>query len=100
MNIGLFIAIGLFVVLPGLLLVLGARRLKNLIHESGGVLILIGALFILVHLVSESLTYYHSFFGSAESLAAYALNWGWISPVTEYIGLVLIASGMLILKKN
>lgn len=100
MNVIPFLIFGTLTILPGILFILATVRFKNLFHQPPTVLVLLGAIFILIHLLAEAGIYYYSFMGNADSLADYSLTKAWISPVSEYIGLVLIAAGLLIFKKK
>ncbi|MEP1032365.1 hypothetical protein [Ekhidna sp.] len=69
-------------------------------EQPASVLILLGGAFVGIHLMAQAGIYYHSFLGDAESLADYSVTKAWISPVSEYIGLVLIAAGLFIFKRK
>ena len=86
--------------MPGIALLIGPSRFNNLISQPAGVLMLIGAVIGFAHLAVAAGIYYHTWMGDAESLANYSLTKAWLSPLAEYLGLIMIAIGLLLYKKK
>ena len=92
--------LALIVTIPGIFLVVSAVFFKKKVKGQSGILILIGSILILAELFISSGTYYASSTNSAEYLALYALQSAWLQNILHFLGLVLIATGLLSFKKK
>ncbi|MDN5202698.1 hypothetical protein QQ008_15015 [Fulvivirgaceae bacterium BMA10] len=98
MRILFYLIYLIVIVIPGVLLILGAFRFKTKIKSKSGNMLLWGAVLILLHLVSSTGTYLVSVFYEAPELAAFVKINSLIEMGLKYIGLVIIAIGLLTYK--
>ena len=102
MKFVLYFLFLLISVLPGVLLFIGAKRLKRNTPRNSGNLVLLGSVLLLLSLISGTGTWLFSSFGTAEDLAAFAKINVWVEGITKYIGLLCLGIGLLLFrpKKN
>ncbi len=100
MKIALFLIILFLVLAPGILLLFGAIRFNTQARQIASGIVIAGGILILMQLLISGGTYYYSYFGNAEELAAYSLRTSLVGTTFQFLGLMAIAVGLLLYKKS
>ncbi len=98
MKLAVYLLGVLFVALPGVLLIMGSRKIKRHANKTSGNFMIFGSVLVAISLISGTGNWFVAGYGSAEDLAAFALVNMWIEGGAKYLGLLFIAIGLLLFK--
>lgn len=90
------ISLFFFFAVPGLLLAFAAFRFRSRINKKSGGFLVVGSILILLSIFLGSGTYFVNSLGTPEDLASYAMMNAWLGGGLEYLGLLLLAIGLLV----
>ena len=98
MKTTLYLTYLLFILIPGLLLLYDTFRVRKMVSSGSGILLIIGGILIVIHLGLSTGVYFLSLFGDVQSLSEYSIINAWLSGGTQFLGLMFLAIGLLLIK--